>query len=1023
VAANTYPLTLTIDGVTSASFNLVVGIAVPNTLTGTATISNANPKIGDTLTGSLVGGNNTGTLTHQWKVNGVNAGTGPTYTVQTADLGKTITLEITSSVETGTLTSAATAAVVKKTAPSAPAAPTIASKTHNSVTLTANALYEFSMDGTTWQASNVFSGLTPSTAYTFYQRIAETADTEASAASAVLNETTDAAPATVTDVSVSPATADIQQGGSQQFAATVTGTNNPATTVTWSIESGAEGSTGISTSGLLTVDAAQTSGSAIVVRATSAADTSKYSEATVTVTSAPPAPTYGISLSASGTHTFPAATAGYGAQTPLSVAVTNTGNQATGALTIAISATGAFDLSATAIPSLTTTTDANFTVTPKTGLTANTYTATVTVSGASVTSQSFDVNFTVNAAPITDTTPPTGEITLGTHGWNNFWNTVTFGLFAKNTQTVTITGTDAGGTVTIEYYLAPTELTQMEAEAITSWDAYASALTIQPGKYIIYAKLTDPSNNVTIINSGGVVVYQDSAQGTAAISFTKGSTADVNATVLPNGNTIAKIMNGANTLAAGADYTVDNSTGVITFKAAYFDSLAASATPYTLTVYYNPQGVEYPASPLAGSVAPATTAIALTVSAPGTTTYTVTWNGNGGTASEASRQVNAGAAVGTLPTATRSGSYSFDGWFTAASGGTQITAAATVSGNVTYYAHWTYTGGSGGSGGNGGNNSGGTTPPTTTVPPTTPPTTNPGGHDVTTPADKPPVANTDGSTTLPGGGTVTSPGGVVVDVPPGTVIGSDGSLSFPQGSGGGSITHDSGHSFDIHEDAVIVFDEDTPLGYYVLFDNPFTDVKDGAWYYDDVIFAYTHGLMVGTNDHPMTFSPNNSTTRAMIVTVLYRIAGRPGVSGANSFSDVKDGTWYTDAVNWAAAKKIVSGIGGGKFDPEAPITRQDLAVILDNYAKAMGLKLPTTRAYPGFRDDADIANYALEAIKRFFAAGIIEGKDGNRFDSKGQATRAEVAAMLHRFIETVEKENPNANPDTGADAGVPTAGK
>jgi uncharacterized repeat protein (TIGR02543 family) len=314
---------------------------------------------------------------------------------------------------------------------------------------------------------------------------------------------------------------------------------------------------------------------------------------------------------------------------------------------------------------------------------------------------------------------------------------------------------------------------------------------------------------------------------------------------------------------------------------------------------------------------------------PATPTYTVTWNGNGGTPSEASRQVNAGAAVGTLPTATRS-SHTLSGWYTAASGGTQITASTVIGGNVTYYAQWTQDSTGGGSSGGG--------PSTTPTPAPTP--------------TKPP---------------------------------------------------------------------DVPLGDYVPFDNPFSDINDGAWYYYDAIFAYTHGLMVGTNDNPVMFSPQMSMSRSMIVTVLYRMAGRPATSSANPFSDVASGTWYTDAVEWAAANKIVSGIGGGKFGPDGAVTRQDLAVILDNYAEAMGLKLPITRNYPGFKDEADIANYALEAIERFFEAGIINGRPGEIFDPKGTATRAEAAAMLHRFLESIEDEIPIANPDTGA--GIPTAGK
>ncbi len=172
------------------SQSITITAYLPNALTGTATISNTAPRIGDRLTGSLVGGNNTGTLTYVWKARGTQVGIGSEYIVAAADYGKMITLEISSSVETGTRTSTATEAVAKKTAPAAPSAPTLSSKTHNNITLTANAAYAFSKDGSTWQTSNVFSGLSASTEYTFYQRVAETADTEASGASPGFSVTT-----------------------------------------------------------------------------------------------------------------------------------------------------------------------------------------------------------------------------------------------------------------------------------------------------------------------------------------------------------------------------------------------------------------------------------------------------------------------------------------------------------------------------------------------------------------------------------------------------------------------------------------------------------------------------------------------------------------------------------------------------------------------------------------------------------------------------------------------------------------
>jgi len=150
----------------------------------------------------------------------------------------------------------------------------------------------------------------------------------------------------------------------------------------------------------------------------------------------------------------------------------------------------------------------------------------------------------------------------------------------------------------------------------------------------------------------------------------------------------------------------------------------------------------------------------------------------------------------------------------------------------------------------------------------------------------------------------------------------------------------------------------------------------------------------------VTLGPDMSTTRGMIVTILYRAAGSPDVSGlSNPFSDVAGGQYYRDAVIWAAANGIVAGIGNGKYDPDANITRQDLAVILYRYAQWAGIELPVTQDYTGFTDDAHVANYAKDAIEAFFKAGIINGYPDGSFQPNGTATRAEVAAMIHRFFE------------------------
>lgn len=184
------------------------------------------------------------------------------------------------------------------------------------------------------------------------------------------------------------------------------------------------------------------------------------------------------------------------------------------------------------------------------------------------------------------------------------------------------------------------------------------------------------------------------------------------------------------------------------------------------------------------------------------------------------------------------------------------------------------------------------------------------------------------------------------------------------------------------------------------FINPFVDVQDGAWYFDYIMYVYKHGFMSGTNVTPMMFSPDIPLTRGMIVTIFYRHANLPDVTGLSDlFDDVNDGMWYKDAITWAAANGIASGYGDSNFGPNYNITRQDLAFILARYADFTGMELPATQEYKNFLDEADIANYAKEAIERLCEAGVISGKPGNLFDPQGNATRAEAAAMLKVFFE------------------------
>ncbi|MDR0929149.1 MAG: InlB B-repeat-containing protein [Oscillospiraceae bacterium] len=204
-----------------------------------------------------------------------------------------------------------------------------------------------------------------------------------------------------------------------------------------------------------------------------------------------------------------------------------------------------------------------------------------------------------------DSTAPTGSISIGGNSWTAASTFIPYELFYKEAVTVTIAATDnIDEEVKVEYRIVE------KSGAISNWITYSAPFTIDVGStaYIL-ARFTDDSGNETRINSSGVVVYEDAQQDTEAIAFTKFSLADVSASVMLNGNTIAGITNGEETLVPGEDYTV--SGGIITFKASYLDSLVASDEPYTLTIAYNPRGEAYVDTE--GNDAPATTTIALDV--------------------------------------------------------------------------------------------------------------------------------------------------------------------------------------------------------------------------------------------------------------------------------------------------------------------------------------------------------------------------------------------------------------------------
>ncbi|MCL6557921.1 MAG: S-layer homology domain-containing protein, partial [Firmicutes bacterium] len=199
---------------------------------------------------------------------------------------------------------------------------------------------------------------------------------------------------------------------------------------------------------------------------------------------------------------------------------------------------------------------------------------------------------------------------------------------------------------------------------------------------------------------------------------------------------------------------------------------------------------------------------------------------------------------------------------------------------------------------------------------------------------------------------------------------------------------------------------DNAGGGTIEFDNPFGDVKPGDWFFDDVGFVYTSGLMSGTGTEPPLFSPDKPMSRAMLVTVLYRLAGSPDTSGlSNAFTDVPEGSWYSSAVAWAAANGITGGVGDSRFAPDDNVTREQAAAILLRYARFIG-KGPAGEATGGtdFADKDKISDWALEGAVWCSMMGVITGKPGDNgmlFDPQQNATRAQLAAMLHRFSDNV----------------------
>ena len=346
---------------------------------------------------------------------------------------------------------------------------------------------------------------------------------------------------------------------------------------------------------------------------------------------------------------------------------------------------------------------------------------------------------------------------------------------------------------------------------------------------------------------------------------------------------------------------------------------------------------------------------------PAPAKFTVIFDGNGGTPSVGS-MTTTNRKLTSLPSASRSGSYSFDGWYTEKSGGTKITTDTVFHANTTVYAHWTYTGGGGG----------GYNPPVTYY---TLRFETGSGSDIPSVRE---AYNTYIDLTK-----------YVPTWRGHTFIGWYSERSLTNKVSGVYLTK------DMTVYAGWRVDENPNTGA-----NPFTDVSEKDWFYSDVMFVYENGLMLGTSK--TLFSPHGTATRGMMATILWRMEGSPAPKGKSSFTDVEAGKWYADAITWAAENGIFAGYGKDKFGPDDPITREQLAAIFYRYADYKGYDLTVKGNLDKFKDADKITDYAKAAMQWAVGSGLVKGKSGNLLDPQGTATRAEIAAMLHRFIEKYE---------------------
>ena len=343
----------------------------------------------------------------------------------------------------------------------------------------------------------------------------------------------------------------------------------------------------------------------------------------------------------------------------------------------------------------------------------------------------------------------------------------------------------------------------------------------------------------------------------------------------------------------------------------------------------------------------------------GTQLYTITLDANGGTVETSTLTTNNEGKLSDLPNPNHSNNkYTFQYWTL---NGTEVTEDTVFTGDATIVAQWSYSGGGGG-----------------------------GGGSVTTKYTL--TFDTNGGSAI---AKVTKEKGTTVDL----------EQYVPTREG---YTFAGWYSDEALTQKVTSVKLNANTTVYAKWTEnavtptlPFTDVKSGDWFYEAVQYVYDKGMMTGVSAD--RFAPASTTTRGMIVTILYRLENEPAVSGGSAFTDVESGAWYADAVAWAAANDIVNGTSATTFAPNSPITREQMAAILYRYAAYKGYDVSQKADLSGYTDAASISGYAKDALAWANAQKLITGVTDTTLNPQGSATRAQVATILMRLCETVVK--------------------